>query len=131
MKTKKSLLITLGAAFLLTLSGCAGSIMNGFVGQPLQQVMVKYGPPANAFDMGDGRRAFQWAISKTFVTPTNASTTGNAYGYGNSVTWTQNTQISGGVPITNSCMYTMYGRWNENTNTWIMAGYEKPKLMCQ
>ncbi len=113
------------------LSGCASSIMGGFVGKPLQQVMVRYGPPANAFDMGDGRRAFQWVMSSTYVTPTYATNTGNASVYGNSVMWTQNTQITGGVPITNTCAYTMYGRWSESTKTWVMEGYEKPKLLCE
>ncbi len=122
--------VFLGLA-LLALSACASSIMKGFVGQPLQQAMVKYGPPLNAFDMGDGRRAFQWEMTSTYVTPTRASTTGNAYGIGNSVYWTQNTQITGGVPITNKCAYTLYGRWSDMAKSWIIEGFEKPSLMCE
>lgn len=116
---------------LLTLCACASSIMQGFVGQPLQQAMIKYGPPLNAFDMGDGRRAFQWVMNSTYVTPSYATTTGNAYGIGNSVYWTQNTQISGGQPINNRCAYTLFGRWSDSTNSWLIEGFEKPNLMCE
>ena len=44
---------------ILILSGCASQIMNSYVGNDVREVMVDYGTPANAFDMGDGRRAFQ------------------------------------------------------------------------
>lgn len=115
----------------MALTGCASSVMNGFVGKPIQEVMVRYGQPNNAFDMGDGRRAFQWSMSNTYVTPVTSTTTGNAYAYGPSVAWTQNTQISGGVPITNTCAYTMFGRWSGASNTWIMESFQKPKLACE
>lgn len=113
------------------LSGCASSVMGGFVGQPVQQAMVKYGTPSNAFDMGDGRRAFQWVMQSTYVTPTVATNTGNAFGYGNSVSWTQNTTITGGQPITSKCAYTLYGRWSETAKSWIVEGFEKPPLLCE
>lgn len=113
----------------LALTGCASSIMKGFVGQPLQSVMIKYGAPANAFDMPDGTRAFQWIMSSTYVTPTYATNSGYATPMGNSVYWQQNTQIHGGQPITNTCAYTMFGRWNGTA--WVMTGYSKPNLMCQ
>lgn len=116
-------------AALALLAGCASSIMKGFVGEPLQQAMVKYGPPLNAFDMGDGRRAFQWVMTSTYVMPSYATNTGNAYAVGNSVYWSQNTQISGGQPISNRCAYTLYGRWNGSA--WIIEGFAKPNLICE
>lgn len=123
--------LILAAITSLALTGCASQIMNGFVGKPLQEVMVRYGPPANAFDMGDGRRAFQWVMTSTYVTPTTAYTTGTAYGHGNSVSWTQNTRIVGGQPISNQCAYTMFGRWSDSANSWMMEGYQKPNIMCE
>lgn len=122
-------LLTLALAMALT--GCASSIMNGFVGKSVQEVMVRYGPPSNAFDMGDGRRAFQWEMTSSYVTPVTATTTGNAYAYGRNVAWTENTQISGGVPVSNTCAYTMFGRWSDTSKAWIMESYQKPKLMCE
>lgn len=115
----------------LALTGCASSIMQGFVGQSVQEAMVRYGPPANVFDMGDGRRAFQWVMTQSYVMPTNVTNTGNAYGIGNSVYWTQNTQITGGQPITNQCAYTLFGRWNESAKQWVVEGFVKPKFSCE
>lgn len=117
------------AAAGLLLVGCASSIMDGFVGQPVQQAMVKYGPPANAFDMGDGRRAFQWSMTSTGQMPTYVSNSGTATPVGNSVWWTQNTQISGGGTTTRECLYTLYGRWNGSA--WVIEGFEKPRLLCE
>jgi len=105
--------------------------MEGFIGQPVQQAMLKYGPPTNAFDMGDGKRAFQWVVTKQFTTPTNVSSYGHASGYGNHVSWTENSTITGGVPIINRCVYTMYGEWKEHLGSWVLVGFEKPKLSCE
>lgn len=115
----------------LVLTSCASSEMKGYIGKSLQEVMVKRGPPANAFDMGDGRRAFQWVLNSTYRAPTNVQSSGNVYSYGNQANWTQKTTITGGQPITNSCAYTMYGRWNESRTLWIMEGFEKPNFMCE
>jgi hypothetical protein len=115
----------------LALSACATSIMRDFVGEPVQRVMVRYGSPANAFDMPDGRRAFQWVMGSSYTPPAYVSQTGNATAIGNTVWWTQNSQISGGQPIHSECTYTMYGRWNETQNAWIIEGFEQPSFMCQ
>ena len=117
----------LAAAFGLT--ACASSVMGGFVGQPVQNAVVKYGQPASAFDMGDGRRAFQWVIESSFTTPTTVRSTGIATPIGGSVLWTQNTQITGGQPVTSKCAYTMFGRWNGSA--WVIEGFQKPPLSCE
>lgn len=116
-------------AILLAVSGCASSMMQGYVGQSIQQVVAKQRPPDNIFDMGDGRRAFQWIKTETTTTPVTATNYGQAYGSGNSIYWTQNSRISGGEPITNSCTYTVYSRWNGTV--WIVEGFEKPNIMCE
>lgn len=115
----------------LALTGCASNIMKNYIGQPLQSAMVDYGPPTNAFDMPDGTRAFQWSMESTRVTPTTATTTGTAYGYGNVVNWTQRTAITGGVPITSRCNYTMFARWDDTVQTWMMTSFKKPRLDCE
>lgn len=53
----------------LGLTSCATNIMEGFVGQPLQAGIARYGPPEVVFDMPDGRRAFQWRMESETVTP--------------------------------------------------------------
>ena len=64
------------------LTGCASQIMQGYVGKDVREVMLDYGAPANAFDMGDGRRAFQWVIGSSYTTPVSAKTTGNVNAIG-------------------------------------------------
>lgn len=105
--------------------------MQGYLGQPLQAAMIDYGPPQNAFDMPDGTRAFQWVMSSTYVTPTNVNNYGNAYAAGNAVNWYQNTQITGGQPITNECAYTMFARWSDAQNAWVFTSFKKPKMLCE
>lgn len=105
--------------------------MEGYVGQPLQEAMVDYGPPVTAFDMGDGRRAFQWVMTSTRQRPTYIQNSGAAVPVGNSVWWTQNTQISGGGVSTRECAYTLYGLWDDSANVWRVTGFEKPSLLCE
>lgn len=118
-------------ALALIVSGCASSIMQGYVGQTLQEAMLDYGPPANAFDMPDGSRAFQWSMSSTFVTPTTVRQTGSVTpGFG-SVDWSSRTTIQGGQPITGTCLYTMLARWDEGRIAWVFFDYRRPNMMCE
>ena len=68
LRTNRKVAIYLGMSVLAlsTLIGCASEIMKGYVGRPVQDVMLDYGAPTNAFDMGDGRRAFQWIIHSSY-----------------------------------------------------------------
>jgi hypothetical protein len=115
----------------LAVVGCASSIMNGFVGRPLQSAMVRYGPPTNAFDMPDGTRAFQWVLTNNYSPPVQSYNSGSAYTVGNRVHWYQNTSTIGGQPINSECAYTMYGSWDEQQNSWVMSGFEEPSFLCQ
>lgn len=122
-------------AVTLLLSGCATTIMDGFVGKPLQQVMVRYGPPANVFDMPDGRRAFQWNISSNYVVPGSSQsyTTANVYappGAFATVNATTYGTSTPGYVGQMDCLYTMYGQYDAVTKAWVLVGYEKPRLMC-
>ena len=101
--------------------------MQGYVGKPLQEVMLDYGPPVNAFDMPDGTRAFQWSMSSTYVTPTTVTSTTMPAGN----IWMTNTQISGGQPITSSCVYTMFARWNDEQGAWVFTDFRRPSALCQ
>lgn len=118
-------------ALALAVGGCASTVMKGYVGQPLQAAMVDYGPPESAFDMGDGRRAFQWSMTSSGQAPTYVTNTGRAVPVGNSVWWTQNTQISGGGTVTSKCLYTLYARWDDGSSSWRVEGFEKPRFMCE
>lgn len=110
------------------LSACASATMRGYMGEPLQNAMLDYGPPANAFDMPDGSRAFQWVINTTYVTPAYATQTITPIGRN---MWMTNTRIDGGQAITSGCVYTMLARWDEAQNTWVFYDFRRPSLGCE
>ncbi len=110
---------------ILTVTGCASEIMGGMVGQDVTQVVTRYGPPINVFDLPDGRRAFQWRTDDAIVMPT--TTTYNAYGYGNMVSGSAMT--TGGYLGSQTCFYTLYGK--PNGKSWTIIGFEKPTLACE
>ena len=126
MKRKISILFVL-----VLLSGCASQIMQGFVGKDMREVMLEYGPPANAFDMGDGRRAFQWAINSSYTTPSYATTTGTVNTVGASSWVNSNTVIHGGQTVNSKCIYTMFGTWSESRKGWDIVGFKQPRLDCE
>jgi len=144
MKNKINFLMLIGAIFF---SGCASKIMESYVGKDIRMAMLDYGPPANAFDLGDGRRAFQWVRNSSYTTPTYISS--NSYGYGhgtvygnsyssnfnanyNASAWVStNTVITGGQTINSTCVYTAFAKWDKQRKTWIITGYKKPSLMCE
>lgn len=53
----------------LVLSGCASSIVEGYVGQDITSVAIQHGLPANVFDLPDGRTAFQRNITSSYAVP--------------------------------------------------------------
>ena len=125
----KPVVIVFFASFVLW--GCASQIMQSYVEKDVRDVMLDYGPPANAFDMGDGRRAFQWVINSSYTTPAYATTTGTVTNYGYSSWVTTNTQIHGGQAINSRCIYTLFARWNEARDGWKIIGFKKPNFMCE
>ncbi len=140
-------IITISALLILSLTGCASQIMQSYVGKDIREIILDYGHPSNAMDMGDGRRAFQWVIGKSYVTPVSVNTngtvnthgTGNMNAIGNTLTHTynktswvnSNTTISGGQLINSKCVYTLFARWNKDFNSWHITDFRKPKLMCE
>ena len=129
------------------LSGCASKIMQSYVGKDVRMAMVDYGPPQNAFDIGNGTRAFQWVMRSSYKTPTYISSNsygsgyGNVYGtrYGsgfnatyNANAWVNtNTVITGGQTIHSKCVYTVFAKWSNERKGWIITGFKKPNLMCE
>jgi len=140
--TLRRVVVAAALAGALGVSGCASSIMEGFVGQPLQMAMVRYGPPENVFDMPDGRRAFQWKMTSSGVVAGSSTTTysGNVYappgglGAGGGTTTfnvKSRTTTTPAQVISHTCLYTMYATWNEGSKTWTFVGIEKPNFMCE
>jgi len=134
-------------SLIFLINGCASKIMESYVGKDIRMAMIDYGPPANAFDLGNGTRAFQWVKNSSYTTPTYISSNSYGSGYGNiygnnygsnfnanynTSAWvTTNTVISGGRTIDSTCVYTIFSKWNSNRKAWIITGYKKPSLACE
>ncbi len=118
-----------------TLAGCASQIIQNYIGQPIQSVMLEYGPPANAFDMPDKTRVFQWVMHQSYTTPVHVNTYGNANIYGSGSyanAWmTSNSTITGGETINSKCVYSLYSRWNKKDKSYYVTGFKKPSIMCE
>ena len=107
-------------------AGCASQIMGDLVGQYLNQVMIKYGPPVNVFDVRDGRRAFQWRMDQRIFFPQTTNYTG--YTTGGVTTGTATT--TGGYAGSYACFYTLYAKQHK-LDSWVVVGFEKPNLECE
>lgn len=118
---------------LLLLAGCASQMMKEYVGKDIQDVMVDYGKPNNAFDMPDGRRAFQWVKEDEYQTPTYIdSSEKTKTGRSGSKSWTSsNTVIDHGQTVHSKCIYTFFGVWDELRKTWVITGFKKPSFECE
>ena len=102
------------------------------MGKSVTDAMLDYGAPQNAFDLPDGRRAFQWVYNTTYVTPTTTTTNANVVGGGYNMAWVNsNTTIAGGQPLTARCVYTLIGTWDAGQQTYIITEYRKPSFMCE
>ena len=105
--------------------------MQSYVGKDVREVMLDYGAPANAFDMGDDRRAFQWVVGKSYTTPVQATTYGSVNAIGSTAWVNSNTTITGGQTVNSRCLYTLFGNWNDAKKGWFVTGFKEPNLMCQ
>ena len=114
----------------LLLTGCATDIMRGYLGRTPEDVMARYGPPDNVFDLADGRRGYQWLeISNSTSSGTEETRTRmveRRRGRGpERVTTTQFT------PPTQSeqrCYYTLYAR--REGGAWVFEDFAQPKFGC-
>lgn len=113
-------------ACFVALSGCATAIMDGYVGKSISEPILDYGPPANALDLPDGRRAFQWAVNSSGVIPVTNYDSATVYGSGGyGVVSGTSTSY---VPYSNQCVYTLYAK--PQGEDWIVTGYRQPNFSC-
>lgn len=116
-------------AVLVSLSACASTAMNKFVGGSVSEAYLAYGQPENIFDLPDGRRAFQFYW-------------GGGSGVLPSRTQTQITPIGGGAYSVNTsgtpamvyeskgCLVSLIARPTDSGD-FIVEEYRIPKrLVC-
>ena len=120
----KKLCVAIFSVFIL--ASCATEILKSYVGKDVREVMLEQGPPVNAFDMGDGRRAFQWATSENIFLP-GQTTTSTSVVNG----WiTTNTSTTPSQNISYECIYTVFAKWDAAKKGWIVVGYQEPSFEC-
>ncbi len=118
---------------LVVITGCASTHMKQYIGKDVREIIIDSGPPINAFDMGDGRRAFQFRWGGgTYVMPQTTTVTGSATAIGNTSWYSGSAITSGGGAVTSEgCILTYFARWNSERKAWIVTEYRVPKqLVC-
>lgn len=88
---------------LLALGACATTptYRINFLDQPVEVAVARYGPPDTVLDMPDGRRQYQWRKRRT--------------------------DNVGEQIIRETCRHTIYARWNDSANDWILMS-RKPSV---
>jgi hypothetical protein len=105
--------------------------MQSYVGKDVREVVLDYGPPANAIDMGEGKRAFQWVKGRSYSTPVVATTNASVNKTKSFDWYTSNTIVSGGETVYSNCIYTIMGEWDGGKKGWIVTGFRKPSFICE
>jgi hypothetical protein len=115
------------------LSGCVSTHMKAFIGKDIREVMLTEGPPINAFDLSEGRRAFQYRFGGgTFVTPQVSNTATSATVVGNSV-WLDQRTITQPAAIVESqgCVISYIAEFDQKKSSWTVVDIRYPKrLVC-
>ena len=111
----------------LVVASCASQIMGKYVGQDIREVAISYGPPSNAFDLGDGQRVFQWISTTSITMPSTSTTTGSATVVGNSVWMNSNTHITSPQTITQKDVCSYIATWDTSKSAWIVSEVRIPK----
>src|SRR5690242_3984453 len=86
----------------VAIQGCASDIMKTYIGKPLSEVVMDYGPPNAAFDIDQRQRAFVWTRSYSYGLPGTATTTANT----NMGLYTATTLINPPQTFSQECTYT-------------------------
>lgn len=113
------------AAAILMLAACASDIMKNYVGQPVESVILDYGPPTTVVDLAPGERAYQWRRISTNVVSGSSSGEIRETRHG---TKYETTETPGYVER-QECFYTFYAR--QSSGRWLITNFRKPKLECE
>ena len=112
-------------AALIGLSACASDIMKNYIGQPVESVVLDYGPPTTVVELGPGERAYQWRKISTNVVSGSSSGETRRTKHG---TEYEETETPGYVEQ-QECFYTFYAR--SSGGRWFITNFRKPKLECE
>lgn len=112
-------------AIVLALTGCASDIMKNYIGQPVESVVLDYGPPTAVVDLGQGERAYQWR--KTSTNAVSGTSSGEVRHTKHGTVY-EETETPGYVER-QECFYTFYAR--ASGGRWFITNFRQPKLECE
>ena len=112
-------------ATMFALTGCASEIMRNYIGQPIESVILDYGPPTTIVDLGQGERAYQWRKISTNAVAGSSSAEVRHTKHG---TEYETTETPGYVER-RECFYTFHARASEGR--WFVTNFRQPKLECE
>ncbi len=113
------------ATALIGMSACTSDIMKNFIGQPVESVVLDYGPPNTIVDLGPGERAYQWRKISTNVVSGTSSGEMRRTKHGTEYEVTE----TPGYVERQECFYTFYAR--SSGGRWFITNFRKPKLECE
>ena len=120
--------------FLLSACTASHEKLAPYVGQDILDVVADYGNPNVAFDMGKGRRDFQWTMKMSSTMPAQSISMGGltnpAEQFNPDLEMTTIIPIFGGEPVASECSYTMITHWDDTRKIWIVTAYQKPRSGC-
>ncbi|MDX8442665.1 hypothetical protein [Mesorhizobium australafricanum] len=113
------------AAALVSISACASDIMKTYIGEPVESVVLDYGPPTAVVDLGSGERAYQWRKISTNVVSGTSSGEVHQTKHGTEYEMTE----TPGYVERQECFFTFYAR--ASGGRWFITNFRKPKLECE
>jgi len=117
----------------LGVTGCVSTHMKAFVGKDIREVMMVEGAPINAFDLAEGKRAFQYRFGGgTFISPQASSTTANATVIGNTMWLDRKTITQPALAVqSEGCVISYIADYDNAKSSWIITDIRYPKrLVC-
>lgn len=128
MRARRHIVATALAA--LVLLGCAApNEMQEYVGRNVNEVILDRGSPSEIFNLSDGRRAYQWEITKQGYRPAPRPRIGVGIGIGTGHWGGEITTLGTDyVPYSKECHYTLYA--DQRGNDWIVMGMRRPVSGC-
>ncbi|WP_457579700.1 hypothetical protein [Ensifer canadensis] len=109
----------------IALTGCASTVMKNYIGQPVESVVIDYGPPTAVLDLGWDQRAYQWRKISTNVV--SGSTSGEIRDTRRGQRYEES--VTPGYVEEQECFYTFYAR--QQGGRWYVTNFRQPKLECE